>query len=273
MQETAREILARRATPLIVKPAREDNSIGLSLVRTSENEELAAALAKAFQHDSHILVEEYIAGRECRVAVLEIEDGSGGVRLQPLPKIEYLLDDIRTAQHKLATDDQGKLLSSSDDAAHALLAARKDGDRVCPAQFSPEVHQRLDDLAMRAHKALGCKYYSLFDVRINEEGYPFILEAALFCSFSPYSVIVGLADKTNEAALRPHPKVFEMLLRRAAAETRARRAGTNEGREAVALGAIKGAAQGLDGAAAKGPAKDAPCAVASFGTEESVLGA
>eukprot|EP00418_Pyrodinium_bahamense_P097375 CAMPEP_0179038134 /NCGR_PEP_ID=MMETSP0796-20121207/14479_1 /TAXON_ID=73915 /ORGANISM="Pyrodinium bahamense, Strain pbaha01" /LENGTH=437 /DNA_ID=CAMNT_0020734447 /DNA_START=80 /DNA_END=1393 /DNA_ORIENTATION=+ len=240
VEATARQILARRATPLIVKPAREDNSIGLSLVKTSANEELAAALAKAFKYDEHILVEEYIAGRECRVAVLELEDESGSMRLEVLPKIEYLLDDIRTAQHKLSTDDKGRLLSSDSNPADAIVKAKKEGDRVCPAQFSPEVHERLDDLARRAHKALNCKYYSLYDVRINEDGFPFMLEAALFCSFSPYSVVVALADKSGKDQLQPHPKVFEMLLRRAAAETRARRAG--QGKEAgEAMGAIKGA--------------------------------
>jgi len=240
---TARQILARRATPLIVKPAREDNSIGLSLVKTSAPEELAAALTKAFKYDNHILVEEYIAGRECRVAVLEIEEESGSTRLEVLPKIEYLLDDIRTAQHKLSTDDQGKLLTSDSNPADAIVKAKTAGDRVCPAEFSPEVHQRLDDLARRAHKALGCKYYSLYDVRINEEGYPFMLEAALFCSFSPYSVVVALADKTGDEQLQPHPKVFQMLLRRAAAATRSRREGGGA-EEASTGGAIKGALKG-----------------------------
>jgi len=251
VEATAREILSRRSTPLIVKPAREDNSIGLSLVRTDDK--LAAALSKAFQYDSHILVEEYIAGRECRVAVLEIEDEAGNVRLQALPKIEYLLEDVRTSAHKLATDDKGKLLSSGDNPAQAILAAKKEGDRVCPAQFSPEVHERLDDLARRAHKALGCKYYSLYDVRINEEGYPFMLEAALFCSFSPYSVVVALADKTDGEELKPHPRVFEMLLRRAAAETRARRASAGCALEGEAVGAIKGTAR-RSAAPAKAPA-------------------
>jgi len=234
----ARRLLERWSAPLIVKPAREDNSIGLSLVKS--NEDLAAALAKAFQYDNHVLLEEYIAGRECRVAVLEMADGSGSVHLEVLPKIEYLLEDIRTSAHKLSTDDSGKLLSSAANPADAIVKAKKDGDRVCPAQFTPEVHLRLDDLACRAHKALNCKYYSLYDVRISEDGFPFMLEAALFCSFSPYSVVVALADKTGNEELQPHPKVFQMLLRRAATETRARREPGGEGGEVEAMGAIKG---------------------------------
>merc|ERR1719198_2550674 len=122
------------------------------------------------------------------------------MKLEILPKIEYLLDDIRTSAHKLATNN-GQLLSTDDQPAQAILAAKKDGDRVCPAQLEPEVHARLDDLARRAHKALGCKYYSLYDVRIDKDGMPFMLESCLFCAFSPYSVIVSLAAKSTSSEL------------------------------------------------------------------------
>merc|ERR1719487_1124287 len=57
---TARHLLERQNAPFIVKPAKEDNSIGLSLVRTGSLEEVAAALAKGFQYDDQVLVEEYI---------------------------------------------------------------------------------------------------------------------------------------------------------------------------------------------------------------------
>merc|ERR1712048_895343 len=191
---------------------------------TSTEEAVAEALAMAFERSEGIVVEEYIAGREVRVAVLEQPgEDSTNVKLEILPKIEYLLEDIRTSAHKLATSD-GKLLSSDDQPAQAILAAKKDGDRVCPAQLEPEVHARLDDLAMRAHRALGCKYYSLYDVRIDERGFPFMLEAALFCSFSPYSVIVALASKSGNTAIEQHPSLFESFLREAASATRARHA-------------------------------------------------
>merc|ERR1719265_1929085 len=83
---------------------------------------------------------------------------------------------------------------------------------------------RVDELARKAHLALGCKYYSLYDVRIDEQGFPFMLEAALFCSFSPYSVIVSLASKSGNASIEQHPSLFESFLRKAASSTRTRRA-------------------------------------------------
>jgi D-alanine-D-alanine ligase len=220
----APRVLEIRSPPFIVKPARDDNSLGLSLVREASENVVAEALAAAFERSESIVVEDYIAGREVRVAVLEqpAKDGNGKT-LEVLPKIEYFLDDIRTSSHKLATND-GKLLTSDGNVAEAIVAAKKDGDRACPAQLEPEVHARLDDLAMRAHKALGCKYYSLYDVRIDENGFPFMLEAALFCSFSPYSVIVSLAAKSGNAAIEQHPSLFESFLQEAASTTRARRA-------------------------------------------------
>merc|ERR1712048_1213693 len=181
------------------------------------------ALNNGFEHDDFILCEQYIAGRECRVGVLEVEDGEGNLQLKVLPKLEYVLEDIRTMKHKLGTDSNGKLLTSDENPGEAIAKAKEEGERICPAQFDAAVHARLDDLAIRAHKALGCKYYSLYDVRIDEDGFPFMLEAALFCSFSPYSVIVSLASKSGNASIEQHPSLFESFLRKAASATRARR--------------------------------------------------
>merc|ERR1712048_246970 len=176
---------------------------------------VAEALTNAFEHDDTILVEQYIAGRECRVGVLEVEDSEGNIHLKVLPKLEY--------------DSSGKLLTSDENPGAAIAKAKEEGERICPAQFDDATHARLDDLALRAHKALNCKYYSLYDARIDKDGFPYMLEAALFCSFSPLSVIVGLSAQCDDETLKPHPKVFEMLLRRAAQETRRRRQmkGTN----------------------------------------------
>merc|ERR1712072_526956 len=99
-----------------------------------------------------VVVDEYIAGREVRAACIEEEDGS----LTVLPKIEYFLEDIRTSAHKLATDSNGKLSSN------AIIEAKRDGDRQCPADLSPELHQRIDTMVKRAHWALHCRHYSLY---------------------------------------------------------------------------------------------------------------
>merc|ERR1711937_1079973 len=150
---------------------------------------------------------EYIAGREVRAACIEEEDGT----LTVLPKIEYFLEDIRTSAHKLQTDKSGKLSSN------AIKAAKKDGDRQCPADLSPDLHKRIDDMVMKAHRVLKCRHYSLYDIRIDANEQPYILEAALFCSFSPLSVIPAMAQHSGREDLK-HPNYFHSLLERTAAE-------------------------------------------------------
>lgn len=191
--------------PLIVKPCNEDNSRGLSLVKREED--VGPAIEYAFNFDPRIIVDEYIPGREVRAAVIEEEDGS----LYVLPKLEYFLDDIRTSAHKLATND-GKL--SKD----AVREAKKDGDRKCPADLTPEVNARIDEMVTKAHRALKCRHYSLFDLRIHSDtNEPYILEAAFFCSFSPVSVIPSMANAGDRKELH-HPKLFHSMLERAAKE-------------------------------------------------------
>ena len=151
---TAQMLMSKHTVPFIVKPAKEDNSIGLSLVKTASIDAVSAALTKAFNNDEYVLVEEYIPGRELRVAVLEVEE-TNGLRLVTMPKIEYILEDIRESKHKLGTDSSGKLLTGDKDVAEAIKKGKEEGERKCPAELTDEVHARVDDLAKKAHKALG----------------------------------------------------------------------------------------------------------------------
>lgn len=49
------------------------------------------------------------------------------------------------------------------------------------------------EAARRCHVALGARLYSLFDFRIDAGGRPWFLEAGMYCSFSPKSVIAVMA--------------------------------------------------------------------------------
>merc|ERR1719414_2724850 len=193
------------SVPLVVKPCNEDNSRGITLVRREED--LAAAIEYAFSFDPRVVVDEYIAGREVRAACIEEADGT----LTVLPKIEYFLNDIRTSAHKLATDQSGKLKSN------AIVAAKKDGDRQCPADLSDALHERINAMVKEAHRVLKCRHYSLYDLRVDADEQPYILEAALFCSFSPLSVIPAMAQQAGREDLK-HPKLFHSFLERAAKE-------------------------------------------------------
>jgi D-alanine-D-alanine ligase len=62
--------------------------------------------------------------------------------------------------------------------------------------------------ARRCHVALGCRHYSLFDFRIDPDGRPWFLEAGLYCSFAPTSVIAVMAAAVGMDV----PDLFETSL-------------------------------------------------------------
>jgi D-alanine-D-alanine ligase len=196
--------------PFVLKPCNEDNSMGITLYTGKDGQSLDEALDTAFQFDTEVLCERYIElGREVRCAVLEQEDGS----LELLPCLEYFLtpeSPIRASKDKLVTDDRGVPVTVTT------------GGRKCPADIDDVLLKKLRHLAVNSHNALGCRDYSLYDVRIDPEGEPYFLEACLYCSFAPKSVIVGMsAGKGQEQR-----EVYEMLVNRAIARGKRVASGT-----------------------------------------------
>lgn len=163
--------------PLVVKPARSDNSVGVSLV--TERDALPAAVALAAEHGSGVLAEAFIPlGREVRCGVLDV-DG----QLVCLPLEEYALDaPIRLPADKLGRSGAGDLRLTAGDGGRAWIVAA--GDPIEEAVF---------DAARTCFTALGCRHYGLFDFRIDPDGQPWFLEAGPYCSFAPSSVIAKMA--------------------------------------------------------------------------------
>jgi D-alanine-D-alanine ligase len=165
--------------PVVVKPVLADNSLGLSLVRSVE--EYPAALATAFEHSPRVLVETYVPlGREVRCGIV-VRDGE----LVPLPLEEYAVDPDR----KPIRDHADKIRRTGGD----LELVAKDTTRAWIVAADDPINEPVWDLARRSHDALGCRDYSLFDVRVDPAGKPWFLEASLYCSFSPQSVLVMMA--------------------------------------------------------------------------------
>ena len=74
-------VVAELGLPLIVKPAREGSTIGITKVATVDHGELATAFAEATKHDDLVLVEEFVTGIELTASIL-------GTRALPLIRIE-----------------------------------------------------------------------------------------------------------------------------------------------------------------------------------------
>ena len=175
---------------VVVKPASADNSAGVALVREGAERGalLESSLAAAFDLDDEVLVEQFVPlGREVRVGVLE-RDGE----LVSLPLEEYAVDPaskpVRDAADKLRRGDGGS------DAGGELQLVAKDETYAWIVDAGPEdpVVAAVHDLARAAYRALGCRHYGLFDVRIDPAGRPFFLEASLYCSYAEQSVLVAM---------------------------------------------------------------------------------
>ena len=168
------------APPTVVKPVDTDNSLGLALVRDVDDYD--PALWEAFTHSDRVLVERYVElGREVRCGVLE-RNGE----LVALPIEEYDVDTdhkpIRDHADKIDRRDDGELNLVAKDVEHAWMLGPDD-----------PITERVAAAAKRAHVALGCRHYSLFDFRIDPEGRPWFLEAGLYCSFAKQSVVSMMA--------------------------------------------------------------------------------
>ena len=250
--------------PVIVKPCSEDNSQGVVLCHSRE--EAAAALEAAFDFDDEVLVEEFIAlGRELRVGVLEDEHGEPTV---VLPAIEYHLsqeDPIRTQHAKFNTDPKTGMPTSFHQCRRSI-----------PAVVDDVLAEKLADAVKRAHKALGCRDYSLYDFRISPEGEPYMLEACLYCSFAPTSVIVFMAGVlSKDDPKMAHDPLFHEFLRRAIARKASPPAADGGSGETQALGmkvkrSTANAAKAKPPAAATAPASKTPSPV--FGDDDAKKG-
>ncbi|MDB9528358.1 D-alanine--D-alanine ligase [Oscillatoria sp. CS-180] len=187
--------------PVVIKPSSADNSLGVSLV--SDEHQYTAALQTAFSYADTVLVEEYIEpGREVRCGLVEKEGELIGLPLEEYP-VDAKNHPIRSYGDKLERSESGDLALTPKGINKSWIVDPSDS-------ITPVVQAA----AKQCHQALGCRHYSLFDFRIDPQGNPYFLEAGLYCSFSPRSVIAEMAKSaglslnellamTLKAALRP----------------------------------------------------------------------
>jgi len=174
--------------PLALKTRSSGSSVGVERVDTVEGlaERGEALLASA----EVVLAEAWIVGRELTGPVLEGEDGTP----EALPTVE-----IRPRGHGFF-----------DYAAKYTPGAT---DELCPAPIDPALEARVRELAVAAHRALGCRGYSRTDVMVDAAGRPYLLETNTLPGLTPAS----LFPKAAAAAGLTFPDLIERLLRRALA--------------------------------------------------------
>lgn len=144
--------------PLIVKPAREGSTIGLSKVFDSKD--LEAAYHLAAEHDSLVLAEEFIAGQELTVGVL------GDVPL-PVVRIEIAGD---------LYDYEAKYFSN-------------ETKYFCPSGLPSDVEEAIQRQALHAYQVLGCQGWGRVDLILTPSGQFYFLETNTSPGMTSHSLV------------------------------------------------------------------------------------
>ncbi|OOF86383.1 D-alanine--D-alanine ligase [Rodentibacter ratti] len=132
-------VVKKLGLPLMVKPSLEGSSVGLTKVKSVEN--LKSAVEFALKFDNTILIEEWLAGDELTVPVL---DGRVLPAVRIVPEGEFY-------------DYEAKYISDNT-------------QYFCPAGLSPKREQELALLVKRAYDAVGCRGWSRIDVMCDAKG-------------------------------------------------------------------------------------------------------
>lgn len=163
--------------PVVVKPNSQGSTVGLSIVRDSD--EMQSALELAAKYDHELLVEKYIAGREITVAVLGDE---------ALPVVEII-------PKSGFYDYRAKYVAG-------------ESQYVCPAKIPAAVSESAQRYALTAFRALGCAGYARIDFRLDDAGNLYCLELNTL----PGMTGTSLVPKAAKAAGIEFPELLQRII-------------------------------------------------------------
>lgn len=167
----ATKIITTLGLPCFVKPNKAGSSFGISMVKTEG--ELELAIEKAYKEDNEIIIESYLKGTEVSVGVINYQ---GKTTVLPITEIVSQNDFF---------DYDAKYNGQSQE--------------ITPARISPEMTEKIGQLASKIYDVLKMKGFSRSEfIIVNDE--PHLLEM---------NTIPGL---TNESLLPQQAKVAGISL-------------------------------------------------------------
>lgn len=131
---------------LVIKPSDEGSSIGLSIINSVKD--FYKATSNALEYSDKIIIEEYIRGREITVGILEDK---------ALPVVEII------PKHRFF-DFEAKY-------------SKNLTEYMVPADIEKEQYNACQDMGLKAHKALGARFFSRVDIILTKDHIPVVLEA------------------------------------------------------------------------------------------------
>ena len=156
-------VVKKLGLPLIVKPAHEGSSLGLTKVKSVE--ELPAAYQLAAGLDKKVIAETCIVGDELTCPLV----GQGDTA-EALPVIKIIPPQANYDFHNKYFSDETQYL--------------------CPTGLAPEVNERVQELALAAYKTLGCRTWGRADVMLDQKtGNPYLLEMNTSPGMTSHSLV------------------------------------------------------------------------------------
>ncbi len=133
--------------PAVIKPNDEGSTVGLTILYEENENDLENALDLAFSYSKKILIEEFIKGREITVPVIG-EESYPVIEIKPK-------EGFYDYEHKYS---KGKT------------------EYICPAEIEKSVETEAKQIALKAHKLLGCEVYSRVDFILTDKNELYCLE-------------------------------------------------------------------------------------------------
>lgn len=146
----AERALKQLGERVVVKPCSNGSAIGVGRFDNGGTaKEIAAAIEAAWKVDDIVLVEKFAPGREVTCGVLDVGGRAGAIKALPPTEIRSPNDAFYTYQARYAPGRS---------------------EHLCPAPLGDELEQRVQYIAVTAHRALGCRDLSRVDFVVPAPG-------------------------------------------------------------------------------------------------------
>lgn len=185
---------AKLRWPVVVKPASQGSTIGVTIVRNPA--QWRDALALAHRYDVDAMVEAYIPGREVTVSIIGRNNSSPVV----LPAVE--------------------IVAPGGFYDFAAKYEKKTTQYLCPAPLTASVTRQIRALALRTYEVLGCEGAARVDFRITPRGRAVVLEINTAPGMTETSLLPLAAARAGMDYDELTEQILESALVRAARSTR-----------------------------------------------------
>jgi D-alanine-D-alanine ligase len=175
---TAASVENNLGWPVVVKPNKQGSTVGLGVVRKPED--LAAAIENAHRYDDEVMIEKFIAGRELTVGILN------GKAL-PVGEI-FAAGEVFSYHDKYQADGACEIF---------------------PADLPEALSASLQEIALRAHRALKLGVYSRVDFRLDDQNNAWCLEV----NSLPGMTATSLLPQAAKVAGIEFPELLEVICR------------------------------------------------------------